>query len=89
MLAHLKIGDTPETFFFTPLSALMQNDIFINISWQGYGGSILSQFEGTLQIELFRKAAQLIRNFNPQADMQTRTNCSRKVREIELVSWQR
>ena len=67
----------------------MQNDIFINISWQGYGGSILSQFEGTLQIELFRKAAQFIQNSNLQADMPPRTNCSRKVREIESVSWQR
>ena len=67
----------------------MQNDIFINISWQGYGGSILSQFEGTLQIELFRKAAQFIQNSNLQADMQTTTNCSRKGREIESVSWQR
>ena len=53
----------------------MQNDIFINISWQGYGGSILSQFEGTSQIELFRKAAQFIQNSNLQADMPPRTNC--------------
>ena len=67
----------------------MQNDIFINISWQGYGGSILSQFEGTSQIELLRKAAQFIQNSNLQADMHPRTHCSGKVREIESVSWQR